>query len=689
MTTAAYANAFGAGFALDNRQLILNDPRVHSWSSANLSLIASHTYWWPYGESGLYRPLTTLSYLLNYALLGNAASPAGYHAFNLLLHVANVLLLWRLISRVAGQQWVATAAAAIWSVVPLSTEAVTNIVGRADLLAAAFSLSALLMYCGGRHDDDRRRAISTSAVTRRANGVTRAAIVALLVLGGALSKESAVAVVGVLLLYELLWWSRTNSMTRLITTLLACAIVLTPLALQRASVIGASKAAEFPFTDNPIVGASFWQGRLTALQVMWRYLMLLAWPARLSNDYSYAQIPLATGSVGEWFAVVLLVGGLLGLFWELRHNRAVLFFAGFGFLMFLPASNLLFATGTIMGERLMYLPSAGLAALAAVGLRSLTAGIEPSASTPPPLPARSGFPVRLFATTIVSVIVVAYGARTLARNRDWLDDVTLWRSATDAAPKSAKAHSGLADALYDVDQGHSHIDDVIAEADRAAALLEPVSDERNSFHVFRQAGAFYLDKAERMTASTPRNTVNPDLRRLYARAIHLLDRAVLITRAQAGGVPGLSDQPEADAQRLRAVALLALENPSLALIASDRARTLSPLQPLAYRTAASALIGLNRDDDAAIALLTGSIVTGDRSLGDACIDLYQHGLDPDGCAVSMSGGRPALNPRCPVVHRHSCTATAEAIRIDSRLGRREQADQLRAVGTRELGCVFD
>ena len=53
---AVYANAFGAGFALDNRQLILRDPRVHALTRENLSLILNHTYWWPYGESGLYRP---------------------------------------------------------------------------------------------------------------------------------------------------------------------------------------------------------------------------------------------------------------------------------------------------------------------------------------------------------------------------------------------------------------------------------------------------------------------------------------------------------------------------------------------------------------------------------------------------------------------------------------------------------
>ena len=121
--------SFDAGFALDNRQLILNDPRVHAFTRENLSLIARHSYWWPYGESGLYRPLTTLSYLFNYAVLGEADRPSGYHWFNLTLHIVNVLMVWRLSLRLTASAWIAAVAAAIWAVVPLSTEAVTNIAG--------------------------------------------------------------------------------------------------------------------------------------------------------------------------------------------------------------------------------------------------------------------------------------------------------------------------------------------------------------------------------------------------------------------------------------------------------------------------------------------------------------------------------------------------------------------------------
>src|SRR5690242_11633092 len=61
----AYSNSFHAGFVLDNRGLILNDTKIRDASASNLGLIVDHTYWWPNGESGLYRPFATLSYLFN------------------------------------------------------------------------------------------------------------------------------------------------------------------------------------------------------------------------------------------------------------------------------------------------------------------------------------------------------------------------------------------------------------------------------------------------------------------------------------------------------------------------------------------------------------------------------------------------------------------------------------------------
>ena len=656
LCVAVYANSFTTGFALDNTQLILNDPRVRAFTAENLSLIARHSYWWPFGESGLYRPLTTLSYLFDYAVLGHGVNPAGYHAFNLVVHIVNVLLLWRVVMHVTSRAWTAVAAAALWAVLPLSTEAVTNIAGRADLLAATGSLVALLLYLQARASSAR---VPVALLLAVAVAVTL----------GTLAKESGIAVLGVLLVVELLWWMPLRSARRLALLAACCAVPLALWAAQRAAVLGAAPAAEFPFTDNPIGAAEFWQGRLTALQVMWRYLALLVWPARLSSDYSYAQIPLATSNAAGWAGSLLLLAGIAAVLWQARANRPVLFFTALAVITFLPASNLLFATGTIMGERLFYLPSAGLMALVALALGQVGT-----------TPAR-----RRLATAAAATLVLAYGARTVVRNPDWTNDVTLWRSAVKAAPASAKAHRALAEALYDSDVSRGNLDAVIAEADASVALLETLPDDRNNYQAFRQAGAYHLDKASRLLAQQQGEN-NPDVRRLHSRALSLLDRAVMVAAAGARAIPGASLEPEADAQRLRAAAILGLGNPSLALVAANKARGLNPMHPLAYRLAAEATLGMHRDEAAVLLLLTGSIVTGDRGLGQEAMALYAGGADPDGCAVVGSGPSAALNPQCATVVRHSCIASAAAYQVLTRAGQVARGGEVKSAALTAFGC---
>jgi hypothetical protein len=65
LTVIVYLNSFASAFILDNKGLLL-DPRIHEATGDNLALIFQHSYWWPSGGAGLYRPVTTLSYLFNY-----------------------------------------------------------------------------------------------------------------------------------------------------------------------------------------------------------------------------------------------------------------------------------------------------------------------------------------------------------------------------------------------------------------------------------------------------------------------------------------------------------------------------------------------------------------------------------------------------------------------------------------------
>jgi hypothetical protein len=144
LTLLAYSDSFTTGFTLDSSFIILRDPRVLKAAAANLRQILNQDYWWSNFHSGLYRPLTTATFLFNYAIPGNGQHAAGYHAVNILFHVINVWLLFLLASRFFGRAWPAFFAAALWAVHPIATEAVTNLVGRSDELAAMAILGGLI-----------------------------------------------------------------------------------------------------------------------------------------------------------------------------------------------------------------------------------------------------------------------------------------------------------------------------------------------------------------------------------------------------------------------------------------------------------------------------------------------------------------------------------------------------------------
>src|SRR5262249_10204542 len=146
--------------------------------------------------SGLYRPVTTLSYLFNYAILGNADRPLGYHVVNLALHIANVLLLFALLRQflISNSQfqieWAAFFAAALWAVHPLSTEAVTNIVGRSDLFAACAVFAGLLSFV---------RSVNASGARR----VAWLAALSVSTFVGVFAKESAIVIAPLVVLAAL------------------------------------------------------------------------------------------------------------------------------------------------------------------------------------------------------------------------------------------------------------------------------------------------------------------------------------------------------------------------------------------------------------------------------------------------------------------------------------------------------
>jgi tetratricopeptide (TPR) repeat protein len=613
LTALAFSNSFSAGLALDNRILITGDPRIREASVHNVGLILQHTFWWPNGEAGIYRPLTTLSYLFNYAILGNGSQPAGYHWTNFLLHAGNVFLVWALMRRLLGGVRVPLFIAALWAVHPVLTESVTNIVGRADLLAGMAVLGGFLMYLKSAEATGKRRLGWLAGL---------AAATAL----GVFSKESAVVLPGVILLYELAMSRRLRAM------LWGCAATILPIGAmlwQRSLVLAASPAAEFPFVDNPIAGADFWTGRLTAIQVLARYLWLTVWPVKLSADYSYSAIPLAHGSLQDWIAWIAVAAILCAVGFAFWRNRLVFFFACFGFLNLLPASNLLFPIGTIMAERLMYLPLVGWLACLVVAT-----SMRPARFTP----------------VIVGVIVIAFTVRTWVRNLDWKDDLSMASAGVETTPQSFKTHRLLAVALFQAQPDYSNIDHVLDESNKSLAILKTLPDRLDVPSPWNEAAAYQLAKGDSLHGSSSEP---------YHEAVQMAKRAISIEAGSRAPVA-------AESYRLLATAYLRLRKAEQALSAATLARTFDPSSVDVYGQIADAYLAQSRGEDAAIALAEGMFATGDGSLRNDLLKLYQSGVDAAGCAVVSGPRGPALNPECNIVRRDLCAGAERARRMDLR-----------------------
>jgi protein O-mannosyl-transferase len=619
ITLLVYGNSFAAGFAVDNRTLILEDSRVHRATAENLGLIFHHTYWWPGGEAGLYRPVTTLSYLLNYAILGNGDHPAGYHWINLLLHAGNVLLIFVLARRLTGEA-PAFLIAAVWAVHPVLTESVTNIVGRADLLAGMTTLGGLWMYL---------RSFETSGRRRLAWLAGLAAVTAI----GVFCKESAVAILGIVALYEVTWWN-PRRLRGFVLGCLAMSPALLAMWWARSRVMAGPVV--FPFVDNPIVAAGFRAGRLTALKVLAKYLGLLAWPAHLSVDYSYAQIPLADGRPTDWIAWLVVAGAAVATAFLFRRNKAAFFAAGFAFLTLLPASNLVIPVGTIMAERLLYLPAAGFAVCLILALYSISRKVRLGTVAP-------------FAAGLL--IMAGFAARTWARNADWRDDFTIWSAAVQTSPLSFKTHYGLAQAMLEgrSDPEGEMVDSALAEDEKSLAILDPLADQRNAARVYYTTGSLYVARGYRLAGSPAESVAKLE------RGKALLLRGLAIGKADRSQ----NRDTEATAYLILSEADQQLGNIDEALQSARKAQALGPMRSDVYGRIQSVLLAAGRKDEARAILMEGYLLTSDPGLQRKLVADYADRPDEGKCAISYAQATPAIDFSCASVRKLACSVSAK------------------------------
>jgi protein O-mannosyl-transferase len=373
-------------FLYDDLPIIVQNARLHSLN--HLAEIWTHGYWPDRPGLTLYRPITQTIWAALWTLGGG--KPLIFHALNLVLGGIVVWQVYLLLVRLRVGFRTSFFAALLFAVLPIHTEVTAAIVGSNELLAAALGLGALLCYLRGSF------------------------VVALpLYLLAVFSKESAAAFAGLALLFPFLGTGQKPDFRRVaLTVVVTGAVVALALFARNAVKEG---PVFIPPIDNPMSLTPPFARLVTALWIQVLYVAKSLVPVTLSADYSYKEIPLVM-NLENYRAWLGLGAALLVVVWYWRRPASRLGLA-FWIVLFSPAANLVMPIGTMMGERLAFLPSIGLVLLAAQGLRRLPR-----------------------AEVVVAIVAVIFAGRTFVRDRDWHDADAFYPKLAQTSPGSAKAH---------------------------------------------------------------------------------------------------------------------------------------------------------------------------------------------------------------------------------------------------------
>jgi protein O-mannosyl-transferase len=403
VTVLTYASSLGNEFVgWDDGLLITENTWIAGLNWENVKHVFT-SY-----DPELYVPLSLLSYQINYAL--GELNPFGYHLFNLILHIANALLVALLTLKLSRKGWVAVFCGALFALHPLHTEAVAWASARKDVLSAFFALASMVSYL--RYADERKRFWLFAS--------------ALLFALGLMAKVSIILLPLALLLMA---WYRNAGPKR------SDVLYLVPhflLSLLFGIVALGGKLANTGF---------LWDKFLMGCKAIGFYLGKILWPADFSVLYPYTDpISILTPDL---LMSVLLVAALTALsVWALRFGKTP-FFAWSFFLLFVIPSFANIAKGHnelldvyFASDRYAYLPS--IAAFYILGLGFATVRDKRTK-------------LALLGAIAVALAMLSYRQSTV-----WEDSHALFTNVAAVQPNSYVAYTNLGTILVQegqVDEG--------------------------------------------------------------------------------------------------------------------------------------------------------------------------------------------------------------------------------------------
>ena len=390
------------GFVWDDEIYTNSDPSAGSIGSV-ANLVRSQCYWGrgPLLAVGLYDLLAGTQAV--------GVCPVGYHVVNVLLHLANALLVWHLLRRLAVPgAWVV---AAVFAVHPLHVESVAWVIERKDLLSGLFYLAAVMTWM--RFVEQPRPRWYACSLALYAAGL--------------LSKSIVVTLPAALLIWH--WWKQGRVTSTDLLRLVPFGVV------GLGTTVG---DLSFYQSVEPLsLGYSLTERTLIAARALWFYAGKLLWPTNLSVIYPLWDIrvvdPLAWGYLITAVALAVALwhfrrridrGPLAGALFFAVTLSPVLGFVDYGYMQY-----------AFVADRFQYLAGMGFMAVVigavAYGLRRLSGLWQKGA------------------LGVAAVVLVVLGMLTWRQASIYRDNETFNRHIIALNPQARDAHYNLGHALYE------------------------------------------------------------------------------------------------------------------------------------------------------------------------------------------------------------------------------------------------
>jgi protein O-mannosyl-transferase len=466
-----YYNSIANGFVWDDHQQIVMNPALKPATPLSSIFTSDIRFAHQYqaNQNHAYRPFQMLAYRTLAA--GFGLTPAPFHLCSIALAIGSVLAAFAVFYLLLRSTLSALAAASLFAVYPIHTEAVDWIAASPDLGCSLFVLLAFALFLAGRLSGHRP---SLRSLPLR---LLFDLLSALLLFISLLWKETA-AVFPVLVAVYVLLVEKGRVRDALKASAAYWAILAAYLVL-RTSVLGSLSTGRRDWTLTPI------QSLLTLSHLMLSYWQKLAWPFQLNAYYVFSPIR-SLSDPRAIAAIAFILAAIAGLFYLVRRAPLWAFAALWVSITLFPAMDIPAVGRNVFTERYLYLPSIGfclLLTLAATRLLRL-------------VPAKVRKPA---AVSLLVVAVSAFAVATIQRNPDWKDDKTLFTQTLSRSPDAPFVRNMVAGSQNDESPGSADAEQNYLQA-IALAKQETPPDRLDLVAAYKGLASLYADRSDHQRA---------------------------------------------------------------------------------------------------------------------------------------------------------------------------------------------